>query len=1200
MIQNTEDFLSSNVKFDKNQNSDDNIKERKNERDVVEDKEIANSEYSKTTRDMESHKQLRLTEDSNKTNQSINVEKSEFGKSTPLSPSKTNSKNPSMIQNLETNNDESKSHFYNYNSIQENSSNKFNKEFSSLHEMNNPNKIQADINSKLIFKKENNDAYKPINTINKNLTELPKKDYFYSANNVEYTNYSIPQIPPSQIYYPNYNSYEKTSLPTSNYNQSSSFIKFNSETIPKKNEVVITTLPATTYQKIPTTPATSGVLSSYIPQYFESAYIKPNYNNFYYPSSSDIYSLSNNSNFNQVNKEPYSDKHNYNSNLEGNSSNSLSNLIKFDKFPGEYFCQAIGKYTKNLGEIIKSLRINEKLEIEKEKKLHFSYEPDNSNVCVTHHEIEEYILFENVDEFKIYDKICKNCLSMLRMRKGKNKIDARLYYEVILDNKEILNAIRLNRIDFDLLLESNKIFKETNKLLKENIMSLADEIIHNCETFEKEINCNLENIFENEELIKVKEFINSLEFDIDGNPNLSTKGSEKNTLIYKFLSLATFLINMSYNNTSVFCFKEKQINMDLNLTEKLKNYIINFSKFRKYLVLKLNSFIKFLVNNYFGFISNLEGKALDNEFQNSVQINYINDEELSNIKLVYDSEINKRDNEIKALEEDNIRMKHELEIMRTNFSHFSEQEIFIQKLKQDISKLEEDRNSQNIAMKNSLFENERLNKLNLELSNNLEMIKNDINHLKIDFEAKFRSAIDQIKSEYESKIITIGSELNDTRFKLAEVETKYTVDIRNLIQERDGLKNQIINLQQRYEMDIKALKEQLDAFLRDYNNIQKNLNNHVIQITSLNQEKDTMRILIESYKAQISNFENTIQNQSNQISSLLRERDDLRNNLGLFKTESDKLRNELNGQINARTGLETILIESRKKGDELINALNTVKTEFTNKLTIIPQLEAQIRELSKTNGQMNNQINSYLSTLQRFDNENKELKRIIDEMKIKLYQSAEKDNEINNLNQTISCCRQEFTRLSEDYESLVNDIKNQLSINEGLRAFINELQMKIENHNNQIINNDLAIRQQIENLAKHSLQKKVIDYNPNNDAIWKSQNEIESVKNKIGRIESQKLSRSQIFFNQNYPSFGQNQGYKQDPQLHYFIGQSIPTSNPGFNLNSYQQNYSQEYNQSVNAPRKSSSESIIREIEALTTKEKISSNECETNIKENQ
>ena len=266
----------------------------------------------------------------------------------------------------------------------------------------------------------------------------------------------------------------------------------------------------------------------------------------------------------------------------------------------------------------------------------------------------------------------------------------------------------------------------------------------------------------------------------------------------------------------------------------------------------------------------------------------------------------------------------------------------------------------------------------------------------------------------------------------------------------------------------------------------------------------------------------------------------------------------------------------------------------------------------------------------RQDNENNDLKRIIDEMKIKLYQAAEKDNEITRLKQLIVACREEWSRLTEAYEGLVLDIKSQLSINDGLRAFIYELQMKIENHNNQVINLDQAIKEQIENLARHSLQKKVIEYNPNREIIIKSQNEIEAVRSKLGRIQAQNLTKSHIFGentnNLNLIQFGQTRNFwdfNQQAPIETINSHTHPvTAVPSNNLLNVQANFPQSVNASINfgtnvlntsggisqdhqnhfisvqnpinQQKRSSNESIIKEIEALSKDKAKSTNNEES------
>jgi len=880
------------------------------------------SENLETTRDIDSNRKTKQSLDESNKSQSIDVENSEFTRNTTSNasknPSQINSKNPSLLKKI-VSFDENISQLKN--SLNENVNNTSNVDLalkindaninsSNLYNNFNNSDLQTNISHYLFkmstpinFNTEQNslttanlkeddlnrfkvkydldlNSNNPILPINDN-TNL-RRDF--TTSTVEnYTNPNIQSIP---SYLNKYNNSLEDSRINSNFNYNpnisqSSFLNFNTNpTVNKQNEVIITSFSATPYKIFPKTPATSEVLNTFVPQYFESTYINKGY--------------------------------------KGSTSTSHQ--------------------TPNTD------------------NLHFSNNADKSNFCGIHHEVEDYILFEDVENYKKHDRICKNCLSMLKIRKGPgSKLDARLYNEIIIDNKDILKDIKSNKKFFDEFAESTSKFRDANVFLKENILPLADEIIYICDSFSDQINSSLKPKFHLEEFRKLEEFIDTIDFGTDGAQNLFVTGVEKNKTIYKYINLASFLIKLSSKTMKSFPFDQKYIKKGV-ICETLKSFIIKISRLRKFLVTKLSLFIKFLLGSYYDFIFSLEGLATDNEFRSAVQLDFINNEELLRIKLIYDQIIRKKENNLRYVEEENIRIKHELEILRSNFAHFSEQESCILKLKQDLAKSEQERNSQNVCLNNLSSENERLTKQNNQIFSKNEIIKADLHNLKTELESRFRGGYEQLKSEYEKKMIAIGLELNETRFKLANEEQRYNVDIRNLTTEREGLLNKIDGMQNHYEVDMKALKDQLDAFLCDYNNSQKNLNQNLMQITALNQEKQSAQISLESARSQIANCENTIQNQSNHVAAMLQEREDLRQQIALRLGEVDNLKAELNNQVNMRTGLEILLNESKKNVDELINTLNSVKTEFTNKLAIIPQLESQVRDLNNANGQMNSQV----------------------------------------------------------------------------------------------------------------------------------------------------------------------------------------------------------------------------------------------------
>ncbi len=1176
------------------------------------------SEYSKTTRDLDNNRENLFTNSNKSSSQSIHQDPSEFGKYTPLNASK----NPSLFHRSEKDNEQNikianeKKDINFYSNYDNNSLN----EFSTKTNKNFPTNFSASIK---------NDMYRcHFQNLNKNFNPISNNDYGYNKSMNEYTNYSIPAITQNQSYYQNFNSYEINKLKDSNYDTTNPNCQNYYQNItPRQNEVLLSCIQSTQNHKYPTTPSTSGVITSYVPQYLESVYINPSYydkhtnqKHDYYESYNDNYNINNITSSKKTLDDLYKDRE---------FMESFKNILKFENFNEDYISTSKRKFTNFLKEQFKITNNFEEKKFKSDKNFNISSLANKSYFCTVHHEIEDFILFEDINEYKKYDKICKNCLSALKMRKGETKLNVRPYHEVILDNKDLIDAIKSNQINIHGLNEAKRLSNEADNIANENILALADELIENYELFITQINSKLETVneFENDELIKIKEFVDSFDFDFDitkeGEPraNLLIDRKEKNETIFKHISLATLLLNLNKDpSKNIFKFIDNKQNYNSQLSENLKNYIINILKLRKFLVTKLSFFIKFLVGNFYDFIFHLEKSNPDNTFRSLVQQDYINDEVLSKVKIFYEDELKKKDYHLLSLEEENIRMKHELEMIRTNFSCFSEQQNLVSKLKQNLSNNEEEKNTLKKSNEIIITENQRLVNQTTELINHLQLSKNEMDSLKAELENKFRIAIQQIKTEYEKNINSISIELKDARIKLSETEAKLNINLKDFLKEKDLLNNIIITNQQTFEFDMKTLKEHLDSFLRDYNNVQKNLNNHAMLLTDLNHEKDAIKIDLENLNAQVLNYKNTILAQNNIINTNAIEREDLRNQVLMTRLDNDKLKNELNQQANARDTLESMLRESNKKENEVINCLNMVKSDFNNKLIIISQMEYQI-------GGLNNNINSYSAANESFDRENKELKRIIDEMKIKVFQANEKDNEIDRLNEIITITREEWTKLSKSYETLLSDIKIQLSLNDNLTGLVYELQRKIDYHNNQIINYDQADRYQIEMLAKQSLQKNAIEFNSNNEAVIKTHNEMQAFKDKIRRIESQNLSRSQIFDNLDpYSNLIQTSKLRDVNELPYlptFGNQMsispvyVPISKPKFNADpniNLNMNKNLEGNQNTNEVQtinknsnfknltkydyicntgksldlsnksslESSSESIVNEIEVLT------------------
>jgi len=188
-----------------------------------------------------------------------------------------------------------------------------------------------------------------------------------------------------------------------------------------------------------------------------------------------------------------------------------------------------------------------------------------------------------------------------------------------------------------------------------------------------------------------------------------------------------------------------------------------------------------------------------------------------------------------------------------------------------------------------------------------------------------------------------------------------------------------------------------------------------------------------------------------------------------------------------------VLLVKEKEGfiSGLQNEILGFKMELNSKISIISRLEM---------------------TLRSYEDKIAELNLLIEKLNKDLAVCrAENTNEVQRHLLIINTCKEEFFNLSESYESLLLDIKHQISINEALRKLVIELMNKIEEHNQTIGSLDVQIRQQIETLTRQTLSKKYIDALPSIELVSRSEKEIVVLRNKVGKMETEKLHKSGVF-----------------------------------------------------------------------------------------
>jgi hypothetical protein len=150
--------------------------------------------------------------------------------------------------------------------------------------------------------------------------------------------------------------------------------------------------------------------------------------------------------------------------------------------------------------------------------------------------------------------------------------------------------------------------------------------------------------------------------------------------------------------------------------------------------------------------------------------------------------------------------------------------------------------------------------------------------------------------------------------------------------------------------------------------------------------------------------------------------------------------------------------------------------------------------------------NIYIKQINMYEDDIQELKKIINQLNIKINVNNQKDTEINKLIFNLSDIKKEYLILYNLYESLLTDFKIIINANEKLRQLVFDLENKIESHNKNILGIDISIKQHIEQLTRNSLANKNIIYESNKNYISKMKSDNELMFNKIELYDKHNLS----------------------------------------------------------------------------------------------
>lgn len=813
----------------------------------------------------------------------------------------------------------------------------------------------------------------------------------------------------------------------------------------------------------------------------------------------------------------------------------------------------------------------------------FKFEESTGIKCDEHMNSCEYIVLQPFGRFKKHEAICNECQSeYLRDRKVAgitNWEGCKLYTDVIRDFSAKILEIRNGQVS--LTNESSAL--QSSEILYNQIIPLADELIETSEEFYAEISSKFDgasgSAASNDELVKIKKFIDEIPL-VDGVKPKVYKIGDNPELKGKYVKLAVFLLNIEGLGDEVDLrgVSRKLKEHVCRIVELRSCFVLQITKWLRFV---LGGFYDFVFRAEGQVSDELFRQSVKIEFASE------NSEEICKLKKHYEAELLKKDAKIIGLEAQVSKLMQELDALKDDLTYMSDQEMALEDLRNKLLQLESEWLQQKSTIANFTAENQMLITQSASYLQELESMRTECDSMRISFETKLNNVINELSSNYEAQVSSYIIEINEWRSKFSSIESRYISESKQLLSERDSLSSKIQILIQQSTQDVNGYKEKISLHVTEINNLNINIQNIRQEMLIITQERDANARTIEQLRSEIKGYTMNITNITNQYNIIIKARDemnftitDLTNQLNqanakisqytsensmlsqkievyinnvnihtrekeelhsqmiMLRNDSDKKTAELQTLLSIKASLENRIAQLENEIRKIAEVYQKVTLEFIQKQSVISELERKLREAESRCSSLQSQIDIYLSKIQ---NTEASLAKINEEYKIKVSQLemlvselrekerehvmiiSQRENDVQKLKTTVTTCKEEWLRLAESYESLLIDIKNQLSINEHLKNKIAELIRRIENHNQNVSSMDSAVKQQIEILTRHTLTKKAIDLEQDfNKDVLQSNSNIESIRMKLSKIEAQKLYKSNFYANLNLNTIEQN------------------------------------------------------------------------------
>ena len=569
------------------------------------------------------------------------------------------------------------------------------------------------------------------------------------------------------------------------------------------------------------------------------------------------------------------------------------------------------------------------------------------------------------------------------------------------------------------------------KILEENNKELMDKY----ENINKE-NDDIKNINKNE-LIEVKEKNNKKENEISEINNKLK--NDLNRIITENENKVKELRNKVKNNQNNIIPKMKQKISDLQNEKENLSQDLEFSgKTQKHKLAEL-------ALEY----EDLKEKILTNNRQQLEEDNNENDQQIQEIRKIYQIEKDKINEEMKRINEEAEKKINLIEKEQNDKLNLIEKEkddkiAELQDILEELNLTHDDyikKTEKEILLRNQKIEN---------LQKFINDTKNSINIIK----SQQEKYLQEMEEEFENE----KNEMNERIKSLKKDEEITEIEINKIKEQNEIMKGNIKELKDLYEDIDLNLKNSNQEYDEEINKLKNNLNEIInnINMNNSNYDKD---LLLKSQKLEfLNNKLSEIKNEIDKYKEIFEEK---------IENTKNKITEEYNDKIiNMKKNKEDLETQLNKVEDDYNNLSQKLETESENLIKEKENVTEKLNDLTIKKRQLGDELDSQHSTDQTI------LLKLRSEYKLK-NDNLSKDNSL--LREKLQKLEQNYNKLTTNYDIEKSTWDNKfLFINqqkESLEKDLEEIKSKYEQKMDNIQKKILEERERLEQIYKKSLQE---------------------------------------------------------------------------------------------------------------------------------